>query len=59
MTSHPPPVPPDQQSPHAGDAHAGTPERDGVMKKGDPNLAEQGHQGNIAQNTTNKGLQKG
>ena len=29
------------------------------MKKGDPNLAEQGHQGNIAQNTTNKGLQKG
>ena len=58
MTSHPPPVPPDQQNPHAGDASAGTPERDHPAKN-DPNLAEQGHQGNIAQNTTNKGLQKG
>ena len=57
MTSHPPPVPPDQQSPHAGDIAEGTPERD-QLARGNPKFAEQGRQGNVAQNTTNKGLQQ-
>jgi hypothetical protein len=55
MSAHPPPVPPEQQPRH------GTPTpHDGNEAKPpqDPNLAEQGRQGAIKQNTTNRGLQQ-
>lgn len=56
MTSHPPPVPPEQRSPHNGTA----PAEDSTesRNKKETNLAEQGRQGNISQNTTNKGFQQ-
>lgn len=58
MSAHPPPIPPDQQTPHGG-----SPEKPGNAKASDagsanPNLAEQGRAGNLKQNTTNKGLQQ-
>lgn len=56
MSAHPPPVPPDQQSPHAGPKADVT--KAGPGEPRDPNLGEQGRQGNSKQNTTNKGLQQ-
>jgi hypothetical protein len=60
MTAHPPPIPPDQRQPHKGEAaqtkSAGNQvQRDNRDKR---NLAEQGRQGNIKQNTTNQGYQQ-
>ena len=60
MSAHPPPVPPEQRSPHEGSVSPETKsgaqkERDSAVKR---NLAEQGRQGNIKQNTTNKGHQQ-
>lgn len=60
MTSHRPPVPPEQQSrkgPHTPPHH---PEQANQVRPDDRdrNLAEQGRQGNLKQNTTNKGLQQ-
>ena len=59
MSSHPPPVPPDQR-PKAGPKDTG---KVSTAETGPPdspagNLAEQGRAGNIKQNTTNKGLQQ-
>jgi hypothetical protein len=59
MTSHPPPVPPDQRSPK-GSGQAGPdldrkPDQKGTR---DTKAAEQGKQGNLRQNTTNQGLQQ-
>jgi hypothetical protein len=62
MTAHPPPVPPDQQS-DKGPA-ASTPGEAKSQSEPDAyrpqnrNLGEQGRQGNVKQNTTNKGLQQ-
>ncbi len=60
MTSHLPPVPPEQQSrkgPQTSPHHPETAEK-GRTQDRDRNLAEQGRQGNVKQNTTNKGLQQ-
>jgi hypothetical protein len=60
MSSHPPPVPPDQR-PKAGPKDSGKASiADGGTgsSRPDGNLAEQGRAGNIKQNTTNKGLQQ-
>lgn len=61
MSAHPPPVPPDQRSPHGGGAEK-TPEKSERPPPGyrpqERNVAEQGRQGNVKQNTTNKGLQQ-
>jgi hypothetical protein len=60
MRAHPPPVPPEQRSPFAGDAaHNTADEKQGNRgTQRDRNLAEQGRQGNIKQNTTNQGYQQ-
>ena len=59
MTAHAPPVPPDQQPKQGGPgkdkAHVADATRGGSR---DPNTAEQSRQGNIKQNTTNKGYQQ-
>ncbi|MBV9812573.1 MAG: hypothetical protein JO326_07470 [Acetobacteraceae bacterium] len=59
MSAHPPPVPPDQR-PKIGpaDSHSDAAAPEGVRGPRDPNLAEQGRQGNIQQNTTNTGYQQ-
>ena len=60
MTSHPPPVPPDQR-PKAGPKDSGktsVADESGSFGLADGNLAEQGRAGNTKQNTTNKGLQQ-
>jgi hypothetical protein len=59
MSAHPPPVPPEQQSPHG----APGPEMDQGKQalrenERNRNLAEQGHQGNIEQNINNQGRQQ-
>jgi hypothetical protein len=62
MTSHPPPVPPDQRGPK-GPGKTG-PARPDLGRKPDqagahdPKAREQGRQGNLHQNTTNQGLQQ-
>lgn len=59
MSTHPPPVPPDQRNPHAqpeSERSSGSPsERD---NRNNRNLEEQGRQGNVKQNTTNTGYQQ-
>lgn len=59
MSKHFPPVPPQNQSHKGtGDEHRGL---DRQAKKGDArqrDLAHQGRQGNIKQNTTNQGFQQ-
>ena len=60
MSAHPPPVPPEQQSPHEGNTPAEQPsdaprKRDNRVNR---NLGEQGRQGNVKQNTTNQGYQQ-
>lgn len=57
MSAHPPPVPPDQRSPHGG-AQPREGAIDHATPPQDPSLAEQGRQGNTKQNTTNKGFQQ-
>lgn len=59
MSAHPPPVPPDQVSDKgsgAADPKLGNGKE--VQPPQDPNLAEQGRQGAVKQNTTNKGYQQ-
>ncbi len=60
MAAHLPPVPPEQQSNKGpasptGAAEAGTAKSEAERTR---NLAEQGRQGNLKQNTTNKGFQQ-
>jgi hypothetical protein len=59
MSSHPPPVPPEQQSPHevgvAPEQKSGQVERDQRLNR---NVVQQGRQANIKQNTTNEGYQQ-
>jgi hypothetical protein len=55
--SNMPPIPPGNRSPKGPGAQADVSSRD--AKPGPPeNLAEQGQQGNIKQNTTNQGYQQ-
>jgi hypothetical protein len=57
-SSHMPPVPPKARSPK-GPGGSATPARDTSIKKGPPeNVAEQGRQGNISQNTRHPGYQQ-
>lgn len=61
MAAHPPPVPPEQRSGKGAGEPAESrksepPQR--AARPQDRNLAEQGRQGNIKQNTTNKGHQQ-
>ena len=58
MSSHPPPVPPEQRSPKAPDAQSKTGQGEQARSGPNRNTAEQGRQGNIHQNTTNKGFQQ-
>ncbi len=61
MSAHPPPVPPEQRSgkaPAAGPGASKDAHTDEGFRPQDRNLAEQGRQGNIKQNTTNKGFQQ-
>jgi hypothetical protein len=59
MSKHLPPIPPDQQTPYGGSApsneHEG-PDPDKAARTRD--LAHQGRQGNIKQNTTHQGFQQ-
>jgi hypothetical protein len=63
MSAHPPPVPPDQRSPKGTGtdrSQAASVGGEADPRKADPanrNLAEQGRQGAIKQNTPHKGLQ--
>jgi hypothetical protein len=57
MTAHPPPVPSQQRSPYEGDDKADE-KQENCGTQRDRNLAEQGRQGNIKQNTTNQGYQQ-
>lgn len=60
MSSHPPPVPPEQRSAQ-GEAGKPSDAVDATQEKArtrDRNLAEQGRQGNIKQNTTHQGHQQ-
>jgi hypothetical protein len=50
-------LPPDQRSPK-GPGSAPEPNKDDVPALGEKNLREQGHQGNIYQNTHNQGYQQ-
>jgi hypothetical protein len=52
-----PPVPPEQRSPK-GPGSALEPNKDDEPASGGKNLREQGHQGNIYQNTHNQGYQQ-
>ncbi len=60
MAEKPPPIPPDQRSPAPGKepsiATDTAPKKRQVDRQ--RNLGEQGRQGNIHQNTTNKGYQQ-
>lgn len=60
MATRMPPVPPANRTPHHGDASKDQAEEAKVTghDKHDRNLKEQGHQGNIAQNTRNQGYQQ-
>lgn len=57
MSSKPPPIPPEQRSPNGPGATADQSDSDEVRPQKE-NLAERGGQGNIKQNTTNKGYQQ-
>jgi hypothetical protein len=57
MPAHPPPVPPDQRAPHGSDKQSPKGEA-ADHRTADRNTKEQGRQGNLAQNTTNQGLQQ-
>ena len=60
MAAHPPPVPPEQRSDKGSGAASATKEthpKAGYSPR-DRNQAEQGRQGAVKQNTTNKGYQQ-
>ena len=57
MSAKPPPIPPEQRSPK-GPGPTAEQADSGEIRPQDRNLAEQGRQGNIKQNTTNKGYQQ-
>jgi hypothetical protein len=60
MSAHPPPVPPEQRSDKANGAapttESGPSDAEHATRK--ENTSEQGRQGNLRQNTTNKGFQQ-
>lgn len=63
MAAHPPKVPPEQQSPHDAGGMPKARKGDGgntaqKTQERQRNLAEQGRQGNIAQNLNNQGQQQ-
>jgi hypothetical protein len=61
MSAHPPPVPPKQRSPKGPDTSSAGPFKEDTRQGQQPrdrNLEEQARQGNLSQNTTNKGLQQ-
>ena len=61
MTKHLPPIPPQNRSPKGTGDNAHLDPNAGAKggAHGDqPNLAQQGHQGNTKQNTTNQGYQQ-
>jgi hypothetical protein len=58
MAAKLPPVPPDQRSPKGPGPSPGRREGGEAHPPQDSNLEEQGRQGNIKQNTTNKGYQQ-
>lgn len=60
MTTRMPPVPPANRNPHDAAVHKDDDEDSKVSghDKHQRNLKEQGHQGNIAQNTRNPGYQQ-
>lgn len=53
-----PPVPPANQSPKGAGAPSNVKTEEGKPDARQRNLAEQGRQGNIKQNTTNQGYQQ-
>ena len=55
MSAHPPPVPPEQRNRQGAATPAESAE--GAPPQ-DPNLAEQGRQGDVKQNTTHRGFQQ-
>ena len=57
MSSKPPPIPPEQRSPKGPSPRVDRSDDDEAGPQ-ESNLAEQGRQGNIKQNTTNKGYQQ-
>ena len=58
MSAHPPPVPPEQRTPHGPSSAKADTADHAPPDTPDGNLAEQGRAGNTKQNTTNKGLQQ-
>lgn len=61
MTSHPPPVPPEQRPKGPGKAGPAQPDLGSKPDQAgshDPKAAGQGRHGNLHQNTTNQGLQQ-
>ena len=60
MSNKPPPIPPEQRSNKGPGDNSDAPMRDpkAGAKKPPENLAEQGRQGNIHQNTTHQGHQQ-
>jgi hypothetical protein len=60
MTSHPPPVPPEQRPPFQSDAVQKKPDENQAKRdtRREQNLAEQGRQGNMKQHTTKQGYQQ-
>jgi hypothetical protein len=60
MTSKMPPVPPGNQSTKGTASRQNTPPNEKAVKhEHHPNADEEGHTGNIKQNTTNKGFFRG
>ncbi|HTH17202.1 MAG TPA: hypothetical protein VL974_11160 [Magnetospirillum sp.] len=59
MAKHMPPIPPEQQTPHGGSAQSHDNEGPDPEKEARArDLAHQGRQGNIKQNTTHQGYQQ-
>lgn len=61
MSAHPPPVPPEQRSPKGSGGPSSAPtdeEMKDEFRARNRHLEEQGRQGNVKQNTTNKGYQQ-
>lgn len=61
MSKHMPPVPPEQQTPYGGPEHGHDQPQDKEHPEKDPHaqeVAQQGRQGNIRQNTSHQGYQQ-
>jgi hypothetical protein len=58
MTSRPPPVPPANRSDKGPGDAPNVPKDAGPGRQAPENLAEQGRQGNVKQNTTHQGHQQ-